>query len=207
MFSEEATNLLHKMRIDPDSYFKSLKDEFKNGMSVFDSLLTEFSFNTFKLEINHFKTFCEKNAVADDATFYDCLYDMFNYLKYFFDAGVYGLFKSRPAEWNGPRIILIKEDVKHLKSDEWDETKIIYRGLSKKEHNNKKYGQSWTTDINVAKRFAFNTYSNMEDEAVVVQSKISKEDIVFHDSNDNECEVIVEEGSISDAEIIDLSQE
>lgn len=200
VFDTNSENLLEEMSIDPVEYSNNLSKIFKKDSHQFDALLSKLTdpnleFNSYNREV--FDNFCSKNNLKDE-NLINCLLEIYNYVYLFKTSGVYGLYVNRQADGKGPKVVLRPQDVpKHLTSPSWNENTTIYRGLGQDEHSKKEYGQSWTTDLDTAKKFA------EQPDGIVVSTLVSKEDVlVSGDPQRTEFEVIVKNRVIKTAEII-----
>jgi len=140
-------------------------------------------------------TLQEENNIDEDSNAY-LIFDSLRhaYINYS-EGGILSVHKGREAEVWYPKIIIRsnlgdRNDIELLN----DEI-VIYRGTSKDEYNSKIFGQSWTLDEVIAKKFAFEHYkgkSNYENTVrVLLKTKINKQDIFYYKNGDREKEVIV----------------
>ncbi|MBB1299081.1 MULTISPECIES: hypothetical protein [unclassified Pseudoalteromonas] len=120
----------------------------------------------------------------------------------FKDGGRFGLFKGRQAEWQGPIVTLRPEDVSESDVEVLTEGMSIYRGMSEAELNSGQFGQSWTTNLDVAKRFAQETYSDML-QGIVVRTCLDKKNAIYHSKADFELEVILAPQTVVSADRIE----
>jgi len=160
IFSPGVVVQLQKMRIDPQKYSDALKVEFGDKSIIFEMILCDFKSKK-DLKVEYFNTFMSKMGYLDsNEKIYNKSYDLFNYLRSFFNGGVLELFKMRQAEWGDPKINITKNDVTHSDISFLPDQIKIYRGMQRAEYNKQSFGQSWTKDLVVAERFAFSTYSD-----------------------------------------------
>ena len=83
---------------------------------------------------------------------------------------------------------------------------VIYRGCDKSEHNNKNYGQAWTIEIAVAKKFTDVLYAstgtiNMKSR-LVLSATIPKEKVYLTFLNNDEKELVVDTKFLLNIEIM-----
>lgn len=199
VFSKEIRDYLKTMGIDPKAYEQSLIKEFSDKAHWFQEIIASFKDVPEKeMSIDSFNEFYDSTGNPPTGSFYNKIYDLFNYLKLFKDGGKFNLYKNRQAEWDGPKVRLDKSDVPssdiHLLSGK----ELIYRGMSENEFNSGTFGQSWTTDISIAKRFAQETYLD-EPTGIIATTKINIPDVIHYSKDDPEHEVIVVDGSIVSA--------
>jgi hypothetical protein len=199
MFSNKSSQVLNSMRIEPDDYYKKLRAKFGNKTHHFCNLIEHFDSPAKLGNCNVYVDYCKHNTIDTNSELYDWLFELYNNLSRFFDGGVFKLFKTKQAEWGAPRVNIRREDVPQSSDiGMLNDPQLIYRGLSEEEHQSKNYAQSWTTDINEAKKFADGVYSD-EPNGIVVQAEISRKNIIYFDSNDSEKETIIAQGSVSSA--------
>ncbi len=204
MFSEKSSILLGQMRISPDGYFEKIERKFESDAEFFCKLIEYFDS---KDKIGSRHTFL--NFWKDCETGYDCeseifnwAYEFYNNLSRYFNSGVFGLFKFKQAEWGAPIVKITKDDVMASDVELLNNPQKIYRGLSKAEHLNKEYAQSWTLELSKAIYFAYDVYSDKVD-GIVVEAMVQRKDIIYYDKNDSEQEVIIEFGAIKNAKILE----
>jgi hypothetical protein len=204
MFSDKSVALLERMRIDPNIYHQDLVQKFGGDSVVFHTLIDFFDHSDKVSDESKFNEFWKEKFASYEcgSELHNWAYEFYNNLCRFFDGGVFQLFKSKQAEWGAPTISIQREDIVDASNIEMlDDPQIIYRGLSEIEHKSKKYAQSWTTDIEIARKFAKETYSD-EPEGIVVKSKIKRDLILHYDCADSEKEVIIEKDAITEAQEI-----
>lgn len=84
----------------------------------------------------------------------------------------------------------------------------IYRGCGKHELKTKIYGQAWTTDLDVARQFAFKHYSSQKwfdpAERVVLEAHIARNN-VYYAKNSGEFEVVVNPNCLINIKAIDFA--
>ena len=202
-FSEISTRLLTEMRIDSVQYFTKLFNNYGNNAEHFDELLCNFhEYTSDELTSDAFAEFSKRYSHAEESILYNQFYDLFNYLRLYKCGGVFKLFKYKQAEWEGPQVRITKSDVPPSDVHQLPDILDIYRGISKSELRSEYYGQSWSTDIAVARTFAFDTYSDKE-RGVVVKSTVNKRIVIYCSQQDNESEVILEDGSVPSTYVVE----
>ena len=113
-----------------------------------------------------------------------------------------GLFKGKQAEWGTLKVTLSKEDFPKFNNDIVHEETIIYRGMSEIEFEKKDFTQHWTTDLNIARKFAFDTYSDSP-RGIVIVAKIDKDDVIYYEDTSHEKEILPIIGKIKDPVIFE----
>jgi hypothetical protein len=76
-----------------------------------------------------------------------------------------------------------------------------YRRMSIKELDSSSFGMSWTLCKSKAEEFAFTVYSD-KPRGAVVSSQIERDSILYYDPGDNEKEVVVANGTITDGNVV-----
>lgn len=199
VFSKENRVYLKTMGIDPKAYEQSLIKEFSDKAHWFQEIIASFKDVPEKeMSTESFNAFYDSTGYPLTGSFFNKIYDLFNYLRLFKKGGKFNLYKNRQAEWDGPKVRLDKWDAPssdiHLLSGE----EPIYRGMSENEFNSGTFGQSWTTDVSTAKRFAQETYQD-EPPGIIATTKINIPDVIHYSKDDPEHEVIVVDGGIVSA--------
>lgn len=196
-FSDKSKDYLIQMGIDPNSYYDDLSSLFNNDVNLIDSLILNFGVKVSgsRVETTAFNSFIEEHGFSSDSEINNRAYDIFNYIRMFKDGGRFKLFKGRQAEWKGPVVTLRSEDVPESDVEILTEGMQIYRGMSEAEFTSGQYGQSWTTNIDVAKRFAKETYRDMQ-QGIVVRTFLNKNDAIYYNEADPELEVIMASQSV-----------
>lgn len=195
-FSDESYRLLKDMRIDPDEYEIFINFKYCGDFDKFEFLLKQFRGCEYQeLSTGAFNDFACENLVSNDYPLRDQLFDLFNYLRMYRDGGVFKLFKSRQSEWSGPKIKITKVDAPSSDVHKLNEKINVYRGMSILEYESALYGQSWTTDVKVARGFAFETYSGIS-RGIVVKGVVNRNSVIYFSQSDSELEVIVEFGAV-----------
>lgn len=193
---------MREMRIDPVAYYKSLSQRFNANSIVFCNLIDYFDSFEKVGGSSIFVKYCDINKIESSSEFYDWLYEFYNNLCRYFDGGVFNLFKTKQSEWGAPRVNIQRVDVpKKSDVNSLNDPQIIYRGLSHDEHQNKDYAQSWTVDINEAKKFANDTYYD-ELQGIVVMAEVKRINVIYFDNSDPEKETIIEKGCKIQAKVI-----
>jgi hypothetical protein len=201
IFSDESYRILKDMRIDPGEYKVFIKLNYGGDFEKFELLLSQFKSCKYQeLSGDAFNAFTHESSISNDSPLQNQLYDLFNYLRMYRDGGVFTLFKGRQSEWNGPKIKITKTDAPSSDVHKLGAQINIYRGMSMLEHESLSYGQSWTTDLKVARKFAFETYSDFP-RGVVVKGTVDKNSVIYFRQLDNESEVIIEYGAIRSVSI------
>ena len=150
------------------------------------------------LDSTPFNSFYAATGLHTEGEIYNSAYDLFNYLRIFNAGGKLSLYKRRQAEWNGPIVRLSKSDCPDPRLDLLAGKNTIYRGMSIAEFSSGNFGQSWTTDVLVATRFAVDTYEDQKDGVVVVTSP-DLSNVIYVFPDDSEHEVVVVSGSVTSA--------
>ena len=202
-FSDESRAYLIRMGIDPDLYHAALSSSLKNDVELIDSLVTNLGVRTsIIVETEVFNLYIKQHDIPSDSEIFNHAYDIFNYIRMFKESGRFGLFKGRQAEWEGPVVTLRPEDVPKSDVEVLTEGIPIFRGMSEVEFNSGQFGQSWTTDLEVAKRFAKETYSDMG-QGIVARTFLNKNNAIYHSRTDFELEVIMAPQSVVSADRIE----
>jgi len=118
--------------------------------------------------------------------------------------GLHQLFTRQENEVWYPSIVLDSEltpnDIENLPS-----TVVLYRGTDCREYESRKFRQSWTTSLQVAKDFAFKHYQNQpwfsEQDRVVLKTVYPKSGIYFSDQR-CEFEVAINTRKIGQVEVV-----
>lgn len=121
-------------------------------------------------------------------------------MRLFKDGGKLKLYKHRQAEWEGPIVRISRSGCPNPKLDLLADKNCIYRGMSVAEYESGSFGQSWTTDVQVAKKFAVDTYESQRD-GVVAVADLNKSDVIYVFADDPESEVVINSSSIRSAHI------
>lgn len=190
MFSSTSLIQLSKMKVDITKYHDDLLNSFGMKISYFDQLISEFSSATLN-DKSKFLEFCIKYQIREEecSELYNGLYEMFTNLCLYNEYGLFDLFKGKQAEWGTLKVLLSQEDFPDFDKNLLDDEIIIYRGMSLREYEIKDFTQHWTTDINIARKFAFHTYSDMP-RGIVVQAEINKDHVVYYENISSEKELI-----------------
>lgn len=124
----------------------------------------------------------------------------------YISGGLRDLFIYQENEAWFPKIVLSKilypNDIDSLE-DEFS----IYRGCDRSEFETRSFGQSWTTNRDVAKQFAYEHY-DLQDwydnrRRAVLRSRYKKIDALYSDqTEDGEYEIVVRPDLLTDIEII-----
>lgn len=125
-------------------------------------------------------------------------YEIFDSLRHAFasyvSGGLYDLYIYQSNESWYPKILLRHElkpnDILYLPN-----SIEIYRGCDISEHNSNKYGQSWSTSIQVATEFAYQNYASQpwhdKEKRCILKATIKKEDVLFSRQHHYEKEIAV----------------
>ncbi|QLF94880.1 hypothetical protein HW090_17500 [Pseudomonas sp. ABC1] len=202
-FDKISVDRLKEMGIDAREYHQQLADQFGHQSKIFKSLIDSF-WNTPLKHLDHtqFNAFFATTKISTEDAIHDSAYDFFNYLRCFKDGGKIGLYKHRQAEWKGPIVRLAKSDCPNPKLNLLAGKDNIYRGMSCAEFDSRGFGQSWTTDIEVARKFATATYEDQQDGIVAVTS-LNFSNIIHVFECGSESEVVVDIGSITSVNRLD----
>lgn len=190
MFSSVSLSQLSKMKVDIIKYERDLHENFDQDSIYFDKLISELNTSTIKNQ-NLFFDFCNKNNISSDKSpvLYNCLYEMFTNICLYNTDGIWALFKYKQAEWGTIKVSLSKEDFPKFNNNMLEAENIIYRGMSKIEFENKDFTQHWTTDLDIARKFAFDIYSDSP-RGIVVCAKIDKDDVIYYEDTSHEKEIL-----------------
>jgi hypothetical protein len=117
----------------------------------------------------------------------------------FLSGGMHDLYVYQENETWHPKILLRQEmepnDIPTL-----SESIQIYRGCDISEFIDRKYGQSWSTSVNVAEEFAYQHYASHswydKDKRCVLTATIKKEDVYFSRQDHHEREIAVNTGKL-----------
>ncbi|MCB4763265.1 MAG: hypothetical protein LGB78_05105 [Sulfurovum sp.] len=165
--------------------FKNTSIEYHKDISseIFDSIPPEVIENYIAIEMYHiYRSFCRGGI--EDAWLY-----------------------SQHEEWY-PKIIFrerINSDISILGIEE-----VIYRGTRIEEYESKSYGQSWSLDKNIAKKFAYSQYKHTNSshgDRVVLRAVINIKDVLYYKKNTTakENEVIVDSKKLKNVELVSHS--
>lgn len=190
-FSDDSKAYLIKMGIDPDKYHAHLSSRFIKYVDLIDLLITTFQVRQpNSLKNTDFNLYIKQYRISDESDIFNHAYEILNYIRLFKLGGRFGLFKDRQAEWQGPIVVLRSEDVPESDLEELTDGMSIYRGMSEVEFGSRQFGQSWTTNFDVAKRFAEEIYSDLP-QGIVAKANLDKSNAIFHCKLDCESEVIM----------------
>ncbi|MCF6440454.1 hypothetical protein L1077_13540 [Pseudoalteromonas luteoviolacea] len=193
------------MRIDADEYFKSLRNKFGGDYRVFADVLGNFDCKSKTEPTSAFRDFWQQKYASYpiESELCNWAFELFNNLKRFYSGGVFELFKTKQVEWGAPPVRIKREDVPtNSDIEQLEEDKVtIYRGLSPDEFESKNFEQSWTIDLEIARRFAHKIYKD-KIKGIVVKAVVPRSKVIYFDASDNEQEVIIEYGALRKAEIL-----
>lgn len=112
----------------------------------------------------------------------------------YISGGLFDLYVYQSNESWHPKIVL-KSELKPNDISDLPSSIDIYRGCDVSEFSSNKYGQSWSTSIQVAKEFAYQHYASQlwyeKEKRCVLKAVIKKEDIFFSRQSNYEKEIAV----------------
>lgn len=131
----------------------------------------------------------------EETEIYEILDSLRHAFTLFLSGGLYDLYVYKSNESWYPKIVLKSElklnDISGLSS-----SIIIYRGCNVSEFNIKKYGQSWSTSIEVAREFAYQHYASEawyeKEKRCVLKAVVKKEAVFFSNQSNYEKEIAVD---------------
>lgn len=154
---------------------------------------------------NHLLSFASKYGIEEDKIEVYFIFDNLRHV--FLNYRIGGLLQAhtnREAECWYPKMIIRKRLLSEKDFDQINDEVIIYRGMSENEYLGGSFGQAWTTDIEIANKFAFQHYANhpkYEDTVrVVAKTKIHKKNIYWYEDY-YENEVLIDEREVSKSEV------
>lgn len=203
IFNQISIDRLRDMGIDAQEYDQQLTKKFGHQCFIFQRLLESFWDEVFvDLDNAPFNNFYAATELPtdSDSEIYNSSYDFYNYLRLFKNGGKLRLYKHRQAEWEGPIVRLSRSDCPNPKLDLLAGKSCIYRGMSVAEYESRSFGQSWTTDVQVAKRFAVDTYEDQRD-CVIAVANLDRSGVIYVFPDDPESEVVIDSSSIRSANI------
>ncbi len=126
------------------------------------------------------------------------LYEIIDSLRQAFTSyasgGLFDLYIYQSNESWYPKIVL-KSVLKPNDISVLSSSIDVYRGCDISEFNSKRYGQSWSTSIEVAKKFAYQHYNSQpwykKEKRCVLKATIKKESVFFSRQNHYEKEIAV----------------
>jgi hypothetical protein len=126
------------------------------------------------------------------------LYEIIDSLRQAFTSyasgGLFDLYIYQSNESWYPKIVL-KSVLKPNDISVLSSSIDVYRGCDISEFNSKRYGQSWSTSIEVAKKFAYQHYDSQpwykKEKRCVLKATIKKESVFFSRQNHYEKEIAV----------------
>ncbi|WP_445766512.1 hypothetical protein [Rheinheimera sp.] len=197
IFSESSIQALRNLGVDSNEFESTIYSEFPLSVDLFEEVVSKFRDKELCTYLGdefhlHMKQYPD---IDSNSLLYNKLYDLYNYFRQYDAGGVFFLFKNRQAEWGGPRVTLTENDVPRSDLNTLPDFFIIYRGMSLKESVSSCFGQSWTLDIDVARKFAFEYYSD-ENRGVVASGLISRESVIHYEHDDEEQEVVIRAGAV-----------
>lgn len=195
IFDGQSIRRLEAMGIDAEEYNVKILGEFLDQASVFQCLIESVWDVVLDQDNAPFNEFSAINGLCSGGLIHGAAFELFNYIRLYQGGGVLNLFKHRQAEWNGPAVRLDRSDCPSPRLDILEGKKWIYRGMSIAEFESRNFGQSWTTDVQVAKRFANETYEDQSN-GVVAVAELNLGDVIYAFPDDPESEVIIARGLI-----------
>lgn len=193
MFDEKVNSSLNRMGYDFDEYYLNVYNRFNDEYKFFESLILHF-FAERNLNCNHFNNWVSQKGIVVDSEIHSVLFEAFNNIRMFQRGGKFQLFKEREAADGLPNIILRLVDCPEYDQLILKNKTYIYRGMSQAEYDSGYFGQSWTTDYNTAKRFAYHTYSDMQ-VGIIAQINLDYVSVLYAEELP-EYEVILEKNSV-----------
>lgn len=165
----------------------------KNGVESFISELVG-SINSKNPGQKIFKYFEVATPLNEKTKNYEVFDSLRHVFSVFISGGLYDLYTHQSNEGWYPKIALDSEltpnDISDLPS-----SIEIYRGCDISEFTSNKYGQSWSTSIQIAKEFAYQYYAHQswykKENRCVLQVTIRKEVVFFSRQNHYEKEIAV----------------
>ncbi|WP_288433858.1 hypothetical protein [uncultured Acinetobacter sp.] len=189
MFKNCVNENLSEMGFNPNEFYECVFKKFSSNQLLFEELVEKFYLES-TLKTNDFNNFWESKKIINADGLHDSLYELFNNIRQFKNGGKFELYKQRAVEWGLPTIVLEQADLSNRGDlDILKEGQYIYRGMSCDEYISGKFGQSWTTDIEVARKFSETTYSDRS-KGIIVRTMLIKENVI-HYENAVEHEVIM----------------
>lgn len=193
MFNSKVENYLLDLGFVPESIYKNISNRFKSSENIFEKLIMNFM-NVKNLNSKKFNEFIGHYQLDDNSELYNVLRAVFIDIENYENGGRFELFKNHQAEWGVPSNVLNREDIGDIGDlSDLSDSFEIYRGMSHEEFISGDFGQSWSIDYEIARRFAEDTYSD-KPKGIVAKTIISKHEVLHYDKN-KEFEVIVIKGS------------
>lgn len=148
--------------------------------------------------------YSQKTALNAEVEYLESIWHAFHVFR---KGGLYDLYRFQQNEGWYPKIALTKElqpnDISTL-----DNKITIFRGCDISEFEKSQYGQSWSTDVNVAKEFAFKHYASQgwfnHSNRVVLQASIKKENIYYSNQSMAEKEIAIDTTKLSNVSTLNL---
>lgn len=153
--------------------------------------------------------FCEATkGIPDDNAFYVVLDSLQYTFCHYASGGVSEAYIYKENKSWSP-IIIVREVLKPNDIDRLKEMFILYRGCDIKEYENKNYGQSWTLNLNVARRFADEEYSELpwfdKSKRVILKTSFPRHGVFYYEytpsDSEGEHEVVVDTHKLRNVEI------
>lgn len=193
MFSNLVSSYLEKIGFYSNQFYKKISQFFSSKEYLFNNLIRDF-YPQQNLTNEDFNSFSKSNNI-DDELLNNTLFEVFNNIRNFRRGGKFEVFKYREAEWGLPSNVLNKCDIDENRDlDSLSDYIKVFRGMSHDEFTSSDFGQSWSTDYEIARRFAQETYSDKR-KGIVATTIISKYNALYYDKK-HKFEVIVTQDSI-----------
>jgi len=192
MFSFKVCKFIEKMGMDPKEYYDLISNQFNKSISIFEDMI---SFFLIQKDCTHseFDDYVSNKNIDRNANYFESLFELFCCLELFISDGKLKLYKFKQADWNLPQVVLNKSDFQVIDASQNQSIEFIYRGMSKKEFDSGKFGQSWTYNLETARSFSKLDYN--QPNGLVVKTSFNLEK-VLHIAELPEYEIIVENGAI-----------
>jgi len=150
-----------------------------------------------KQMLEHFESATSSN---EETQVYEILDSLRHAFASFASGGLYDLYVYQSNELWYPKIIL-KSELKPNDISALPDFINIYRGCNVSEYNNKKYRQSWSTSINIARKFAYQHYDSQawyeKEKRCVLSAVIKKDAVYFSNQSNSEKEIAVNTEKLS----------
>lgn len=192
MFDSKICQFFEKMGMSSTDYYEDIINQFNQNITTFENMLLSI-IDSKSLDKNDFNEYIQINNIDMESEYYDSLYDIFCCISLFVNYGKLHLYKFRQPEWNVPSVEMIKADFCSLPCITDQPIEFIYRGMSNKEFLSGDFGQSWTTELNIAQEFASREYNTPDGVVAKIPFNL---DYVLHIAELPEYEVIIEKDAI-----------
>lgn len=194
----DVSDLKNKVASDENKPYTDLLNRTINELCSFIGNKTSDEVNEYCYEI--------MKVLPDESETYFTLDNLrMAFFRYIF-GGLTDLFTYQENEGWWPKIVLDRV-IDPNDIDTLDDEVIIYRGCDISEYNNGVFGQSWSTNEDLARVFAYKHYSSQEwyDESdrVVLWAIYDKTDILYSNQTEyGEFEVVVKNGFPKGVEVL-----